>query len=91
MDPKPVRPACLFIHKTVWRFPRGDFAAPPNGETADAQFVIDDCASLHFNGLARDGPETQPWRCNGIEIDCVGEKSEHLLIGRASQISLLNW
>ena len=78
MDPKPVRTACLFIHKMVWRFPRGDFAAPSNGKTADAQPVIDDCANVHFNRLARDGPKTHPWRRNGIEIGCVRKKGEHL-------------
>jgi hypothetical protein len=78
MNPKPVRTTYLFIHKTVWRFPHVDFAAPPNGESADAQPVIDDCASMHFNRLVRDGLKTQPWRCNGIEIGCVGKKGEHL-------------
>ena len=78
MDPTPVWTVDLFIHKTVWRFPLGDFAAPPNGKTADAQPVIDDCANVHFNRLARDGPKTEPWRCNGIEIGCVRKKGEHL-------------
>ena len=78
MDPKPVRTACLFIHKMVWRFPRGDFAAPPSRKTADAQPVIDHCANVHFNRLARDGPKTQPSRRNGIEIGCVRKKGEHL-------------
>ena len=78
MDPTPVRTADLFIHKMVWRFPRGDFAAPPNWKTADAQPVIDDCANVHFGRLARDRPKTQPWRCNGIEIGCVRKKGEHL-------------
>ena len=79
MDPKPVRTADLFIYKMVWRFPLGDFAAPQNRKTADAQLVINDCANVHLNRLARDGPKTQPWRCNGIEIGCVREKREHLL------------
>ena len=78
MDPKPVRTADLFISEMIWRFPLRDFAAPPNGKTADAQPVIDDCASAHFNRLARDGPKTQPWRCNGIEVGCVRKKGEHL-------------
>ncbi len=78
MNPKPVRTASLFIYKTAWRFPRSDFAAPPDGETANAQPVIDDCAHVHFNRLGRDGPKTQPWRCNGIEIGRVREKGEHL-------------
>ena len=71
-------PRDLFIHKMVWRFPLGDFAAPSNGKTADAQPVIDDCASVHFNRLPRDGPKTQPWRCNRIEIGCVRKKGKYL-------------
>jgi hypothetical protein len=78
MDPTPVRTADLFIHKPVWRFPRREFAAPPSRKTADAQPVIDNCANVHFNRLACDGPKTQPWRRNGIEIGCVRKKGEHL-------------
>jgi len=78
MDPKPVGTSDLFIYKMVWRFPLGDFAAPLNGKTADAQPVIDDCACAHFNRLARNGPKTQPWRRNGIEIGCVRKKGENL-------------
>ena len=91
MDPKPVRTACLFIHKMVWRFPRGDFAAPSNGKTADAQPVIDDCANVHFNRLARDGPKLTHGGVMESRLAASEKKANTSLIGRASQISLLKW
>ena len=77
--PKAVRAATLLVYETMWRFPHGNFALPPNRDVMDAKPVVDQCTGPHFNRSRRDNLKVQPWRCENFEVSGVSEKRKDLI------------
>src|SRR5690349_5990337 len=81
MNPKLVGTANLFVDEARWRIPDGDLGAPAQGETVNAQLVIDHRTGMHLNRARLDGVEMQPRRRNRFEILWIRKKRENFLAG----------
>lgn len=79
MMPERIWAAELHIHELVRRIPLGDFRAPPDGNPTHTDAVVDERTRTHRDGCRGQHVETQPGRCDGLQVVRVREKCENLV------------
>src|SRR5690242_9940454 len=78
VNPLPVRPTELFVHKPIEWFPGADAGSTPAGETMHADLIVDARSSLHSDRCWSKGFEMTAGRCNGLQVGRVSEEREHI-------------
>ena len=79
--PAKVRPPELTIDKEPGWLPCSDFRAPPHGQTAPAQSIVDGRAHRHRDGFRGQNGKPQPRWGDLLEIACVREEGKELIHG----------
>ena len=77
VNPAPVGPDHLLVHKTMRRFPRGDLAPPAKRQTAKAQTIVNADAALHEDLVVGENPEAKPGRGQEFQIPGVRKEAEN--------------
>ena len=83
--PEAIGAAELFVDEAVRRFPGSDFAFPGDGESVEAEFVLDARAGMHRDWRGSDDVEFQECRSEAFEVVGVGEEGEDFVDGAGEE------
>jgi hypothetical protein len=78
VNPEPIRPALLFVHKALRWFPDGNFGLPPHWQTMNAQPVVNERARSQPDRFGREDLKIHPGGRECLQVVGVGEETENL-------------
>ena len=76
--PERIRTAALHIHELMRWIPPDDLGPPADGQTVNADAVVNERAGTYLDGRGCEDFKIQPRRRDGFKVVGVREKSEYL-------------